>query len=245
MQAHHPRTRFRIALTALTAALVAVSILSAIPVATAQTGSQATGLVVHGTGTAYGTPDLAVLTLGVEVMDPHVQAALSEADRTMSAVRDVFLNGGVEAKDVRTAAFNVWREEIRDRNGNVTGERYHVVHSYRVTVRDLGSVGTFLSEAVQAGANNIQGIAFGLSDPGALQRQARAEAMGDAKARARQLASLAGVTLGRPVSIDETTSTPSPPAPVARLQAAAVPSVPVESGQLAVEVQVTVRYAMQ
>ncbi|MEJ2668567.1 MAG: SIMPL domain-containing protein, partial [Deinococcales bacterium] len=116
----------------------------------AQAAPQA-GLLVHGTGTAYGEPDLAVLTMGAEVVEPQVQAALTQADKTMAAVRDVFLNGGVQAKDIRTAAFNVWREDIRDRNGNITGERYHVVHIYSVTVRDLGSVGKLLAAAVQAG----------------------------------------------------------------------------------------------
>lgn len=232
-----PRAGFALAL--------AVALLAAVPAAAAQSAPPASGLLVHGSGTAYGDPDLAVLTLGVEIVQPQVQAALSQADQTMSAVRDVFLHGGVDAKDIRTATFNVWREEIRDRNGNVTGERYHVLHSYRVTVRDLGSVGSLLADAVQAGANNIQGIQFDLSDPAALRQQARREAMQDAQARAQQLASLAGVTLGRPVSIEESTSGVTPPVAMAAVRGAGGGGAPVEGGQLAVEVQVTVRYAMQ
>jgi len=226
-------------------AIFVVALFAALPAAAAQGSSPATGLFVQGSGTAYGTPDMAVLTLGVEVVDPQVQTALTQADTAMSKVRSAFLDGGVQSADVHTATFNVWREDVRDRDGNVTGERYHVVHSYRVTVRDLTSVGRLLSAAVEAGANNVQGITFGLSDPGALQRQARAAAMNDAKERAQQLASLAGVTLGRPLSIQESTANPTPPVPMARLQAASVPSAPVEGGQLAVEVQVSVRYGIQ
>jgi len=246
MQPQQPRMPFMPSFRASAAVAVAVvALLAGAPVAAAQTGSAATGLVVQGTGTAYGTPDLAVLTLGVEVVEPQVQAALTQSDKTMSAVRSVFLTGGVDAKDIRTAAFNVWREDIRDRNGNVTGERYHVVQDYRVTVRDLGSVGSLLADAVQAGANNVQGIQFGLQDPAGVQKQARAQAMHDARSRAEQLAALAGVTLGRSVSIQESTSNPSPPVPMVRLQAAAAAAAPVEGGQLSVEVHVTVRYAMQ
>lgn len=224
------------------AALLALVALVLAPEASAQSGASSTGLVVQGTGTAYGTPDQAVLTLGVEVVDPDVQTALTRADKAMTAVRDVFLGDGVEAKDIRTATFNVWREDIRDQSGSVTGQRYHVQQDYQVTVRDLGSVGRLLAEAVQAGANNIQGIQFGISDPAALRERARASAMHDAEARAAQLADLAGVTLGRAVSIEESTSNAGPPVPMLRAQAAAAP---VEGGQLAVQVQVTVRYAIQ
>lgn len=246
MQPQQPRPTFptRRSGRAMLAALV-VALGAALPLASAQGGPSEAGVVVHGSGTAYGTPDLAVLTLGVTSVDPQVQTALDQADKAMAAVRNVFLDGGVAEKDIRTVAFNVWREEVRDRNGNVTGERFHVVHSYQVTVRELGSVGGLLAAAVQAGANTIQGITFGLSDRSALQAQARAEAMHDAQSRARQLASLAGVTLGPPLSIEESTSVPSSPVPMARLQAAGGPAAPVEGGQLAVTVQVTVRYALQ
>lgn len=211
--------------------------------ASAQAGP-ASGLLVHGSGTVYGEPDVAVLTLGVDVTEPEVKSALTSADHAMQAVRQVFVAGGVPPQDIRTAAFNVWREDIRDRNGAVTGERYHVVHSYQVTVRKLGQLGDLLGAAVDAGANNIQGIQFRIQDPSALRAQARDVAMRDARKQAEQLATLAGVILGKPVSIEETSSPVTSPAPAlaaARMGGAA----PVEGGQLAVEAHVTVRYAIQ
>ena len=205
----------------------------------------ATGLLVHGSGTVYGEPDVAVLTLGVDVAKPDVKEALASADRNMQAVRQAFVAGGVPTKDIRTAAFNVWREDIRDRNGTVTGERYHVVHSYQVTVRDLGQLGELLGAAVDAGANNIQGIQFRIQDPAALRVQARDAAMRDARKQAEQLATLAGVTLGKPVSIEETSTPVTSPAPALAAARMGGASAPVEGGQLAVEAHVTVRYAIQ
>ncbi len=227
----------------LAAALVAA--LASVSLAAAQSTATQSGLLVQGTGAAYGTPDQAVLTLGVEVVDTQVQTALNHADTTMGAVRSVFLSGGVDAKDIRTAAFDVWREDVRDNAGNITGERYHVVETYQVTVRSLANVGSLLADAVQAGANSIQGIRFGIQDTAALERQARAAAMQDARSRAEQLASLAGATLGRPVSIAESTSAPSMPVPMLRAQAMGGPAAPVQGGQLAVQVRVTVRYALR
>lgn len=224
-------------------ALLALLLLSVAATAAAQ--ASPAGLLVQGSGTVYGEPDVALLTLGVDVTAPQVKTALAEADRTMQAVRQVFVQGGVDAKDVRTVAFNVWREDIRDRSGSVTGQRYHVVHSYQVTIRDSSRLGELLGAAVDAGANNVQGIRFTLSDPSALQAQARAAAMRDARSRAEQLARLAGVTLGKPISIEESTSSPAAPAPVMAAARVGGGAAPVEAGQLAVKAQVTIRYAIQ
>lgn len=226
-------------------AVLVVGALTTVTVAAAQTATPPDrGLVVHGSGTVYGEPDIALLTLGVDVTQPNVKDALSGADRTMQAVRQVFLNGGVAAADIRTVAFNVWREDIHDRNGTVTGERYHVVHSYQVTLRDLAKLGDLLAAAVDAGANNVQGIQFSMADPAALQARARAAAMRDAQARAQQLATLAGVTLGPPVSIEET-STPLASPAVAMAAVRVGGGAPVQGGQLAVRAEVTVRYVIQ
>ncbi|MEJ2292750.1 MAG: SIMPL domain-containing protein [Deinococcales bacterium] len=227
-------------------AFLAVVLLTSVASAAAQGSSPADrGLLVHGSGTVYGEPDIALLTLGVDVAEPKVKDALATADHTMQAVRQVFLNAGVASQDIRTVAFNVWREDIRDRSGTVTGERYHVRHSYQVTLHDLARLGDLLGAAVDAGANNVQGIDFSIADPAALQARARAAAMRDAQARAQQLATLAGVTLGRPVSIEETSTPLASPAPTMAAARVGGGGAPVEGGQLAVKAQVTVRYAIQ
>jgi len=233
----------RLGLALACATLLGVA--AATPASAQPASTPAPGLLVDGSGTVYGEPDVAVLSLGVDVAKPDVKDALASADRTMQAVRQVFVAGGVPTKDIRTAAFNVWREDIRDRNGTVTGERYHVVHSYQVTVRDLGRLGELLGSAVDAGANNIQGIQFRIQDPAALRAQARDAAMRDARKQAEQLAALAGVTLGKPVSIEETSTPVTSPAPALAAARMGGASAPVEGGQLAVEAHVTVRYAIQ
>ena len=225
------RAAFVMLLLALTAAAVAQA--------------SPSGLRVQGSGTVYGEPDVALLTLGVDITAPKVKTALADADQAMRAVRQVFVQGGVEPKDVRTVTFNVWREDIRNQSGTVTGQRYHVVHSYQVTLRDTSRLGELLGAAVDAGANNVQGIRFTLSDPSALQAEARAAAMRDARSRAQQLARLAGVTLGKPISIEESTSSLASPAPTMAAARVGGGGAPVESGQLAVHAQVTVVYAIQ
>ncbi len=229
---------------AFACAVLATFLVSAPALAQSQSQSQpSSGIQVHGSATVYGAPDIALLTLGVDVTAQQVGDALASADRSMRAVRQAFLDGGVEARDIRTVAFNVRRQEVRDRNGSVTGEHYQVVQSYQVTLRDLTKLGELVSAAVNAGANDVQGIQFSIADPGALQAKARAAAMHDARAKAQQLADLAGVTLGRPLTIDESSSpVASPAGTMAAVRVGA--GSPVQAGQLAVWAAVDVRYAI-
>ena len=57
----------------------------------------------------------------------------------------------------------------------------------------------------------INGITFTLDDPTAVMKQARDMAMADAKAKAQQLASDGGVTLGKPTYISDNSYVPTPP----------------------------------
>lgn len=201
------------------------------------------GIHVTGSGVAYGAPDQALIDIGVSVDDPSVAEVLRRAEEAMQDVRQAALALGVEEADVRTVSFNVWREELRDRDGNVTGERYHVQHSYQVVARDASAVGALLTAMVEAGANQVGGIQYTLSDPAELQRQAREAAMSDARRKAEELASLAGLTLGTPYTITEFTAAGGPSAAYALREGLGGGSV--SAGELAVRIDVEVRFAVE
>jgi uncharacterized protein YggE len=225
--------------------LLAAALLALPTLAFAQNRMDDKGIFVSGTGTVYGEPDVAVLTLGVNIVNEDLSAANSEATQKMNAVMDVFKNAGVEAKDIHTVTFNIYRQERNKSDGTPETPVYHVMNMIQVTVQDFSQAGTLLSEAVAAGANDVSGIQFTISDPEKLQTQAREQAMSDAKAKAEQLATLAGVSLGKVKVITESGGR----APVPMLQAkaysmAASSAAPVSSGQLAVTVRLEVTFAI-
>ncbi len=236
-RAPHPLMRL-----AAAAALATALTLGAAAHAQAVAGQPATGITVSGNGAAYGEPDQAVVNLGVDATSETVREALDEADATMHAIREAALALGIEQRDIRTVSFNVWRQQMTDRDGQPTGERYHVQHAFQVTVRDAEQVGALLSAAIEAGANDVGGINFTISDTAELQSRAREAAMDDALARAQELAALAGLTLGSPVHIEETSY--NAPMPAATMDFSRAVGSPVESGQLAVNVTVRVTYAL-
>lgn len=211
--------------------------------ADAAAGAARAAITVTGTGTAYGTPDLAVIEVGVSVYGADVRTALAEADASMSAVREAVVAAGVAAEDIRTTSLNVWRDERTNQDGEIVIDRYQVSHSYQVQVRSVDAVGEVLAAAVDAGANYIGGITFTIADPQALANEARALAFADAATKAGQLADLAGVSLGTITDISELGSGSNGAYPAgARYDTAAVS--PVEGGQLAVSITLSVAYAI-
>ena len=72
-----------------------------------------------------------------------------------------------------------------------------------------------IDDAAEAGGDlvQVQSIQFAIDDSKELQVQARVKAMQDAQAKAKTLAEEGGVTLGKPISISESSS--SSPFPIA------------------------------
>jgi len=91
-----------------------------------------------------------------------------------------------------------------------------------------------------AGANEMSGIEFVVSEQSKLLDQARDDAIADAHRKAELYARAAGAKLGRVVSITEEGSSP-PPRPMQAMRAGAVPVAP---GEQTLRAVVTVSYEL-
>jgi uncharacterized protein YggE len=128
-------------------------------------------------------------------------------------------------------------------------EHYRVSNMLEVTVEKLDLLGKVLALAGDAGANRSWGVSFDVADPKPVQAEAREKAVADARARAEQLARLAGVKLGRVVALSEggggmPMPYARPMAPMMAKMADAAP-VPVERGEIKVHANVHVVYAIE
>lgn len=201
---------------------------------------------VSGTGKVYSTPDIAYITIGVHTEGPAASKAVAENNDLAQEVIDTLKDLGIEPKDIQTTNFSIYPRQEYDNEGRPTGEITYIVdNSVFVTVRDLEQVGEVLDQAVAAGANQISGIQFDVADRTEAQSDARTAAVKDAQAKAQELADAAGVTLGPIQTISEYTS--SGPVPMFDMRAAAVAesSVPIESGQMALTIEVNIVYQIQ
>lgn len=209
------------------------------------------GISVSGTGKVTVVPDVAVLNIGVEVRAATVVDARRLAATAADSVRTSLKNNGVNEKDIRTAGLQI-NPEYSSRpttNGRPAITGYVVTNTVTVKVRDLDKASKTLDDAVLAGgdATRVNGISFEVDKPEQFLAQAREAAVKDARDRAENLAKLAGVELGKPRSINESSGGYPIAVPAAArggAQLAEAPT-PISPGESEVMLQVNIVYALK
>lgn len=205
-------------------------------------------LAVSGEGTASAAPDRATLTSGVVSEGKTAREALDANSAAVATMIAAIKAAGVEGRDVSTSGFSVQPQYApQKKDGDpLRIASYQVTNSVTVRLRDLAKLGDLLDQLVTNGANQINGIAFDLAEPGKLEDAARAEAVKDARHQAEIIAGAAGVRLVRVVSINsDAAPQPMPRMMMMAARAEKMDSVPVEAGETQVRAGVTVVYEIE
>jgi uncharacterized protein len=194
---------------------------------------------VAGHGEVDGTPDVMTVTMGVQTADPSAQAALQRNSERAAALITSLKAHGVAAKDIQTIDLNV--SPTFDDHFHVTG--YSASNTVTAKLRNIAKAGSVIDAAALSAGEDVrlQGVTFSIDNTSGLVAKARADAVKDAVAQAKQLAAAAGVTLGPIRTIDDTgTTLPQPYYQSMSDSVALSGSVPVEPGsqQLSVDVKV-------
>jgi uncharacterized protein YggE len=160
--------------------------------------SMADTLTVTGYGEARSDPDMATISVGVNISDTEISAAVERSNELIADITAALLDMGIVSEDIQTTGFNIWPEDVWDpTTSRPTGEkRYHVDSTMQVNIRTIGNVGKVLETALNHGANNVYGLNFGIQETGPLTAEARTAAIADARQRAQAMAQELGVTLG-------------------------------------------------
>jgi uncharacterized protein YggE len=229
--------------------------------ASAAGDSPTRSITVVGRGEVKSKPDIATVNLGVEVTAPTVSEAMTEANARMKTILSAMKALGIADKDIQTSNFSINFERQspaapvvsettsggKSASDQTPAGFYRVNNMIQVTSRDLDNVGDVLDAAVEAGANNVWGVSFGLDDTDALEAQAREKAVADARARAESLAKLNGVTVGDVIAISEVIGgSPSPVyAEAAAYRGMGGGGAPVEPGELTFATQIQIVYGIR
>ncbi len=210
-------------------------------------------LSVTGEGRVRAQADMALITLGVVSQAVAARDALTTNTESMNRIVAALKADGLQPRDLQTSGFSVdpvYSQPPRDYDGSEPFEPkivgYRVSNNLTVRVRELDRVGTILDKVVTLGANSISGPTFGVADPAPLEDQARRAAMRDALDKSTLYSEAAKVTLGPIFRIEEGfTRAPQPLGRdvMMRMEAAASP-VPIESGELTFEAQVSVSWLL-
>ncbi|WP_050525537.1 SIMPL domain-containing protein [Pseudorhodobacter aquimaris] len=197
---------------------------------------------VTGEGVVMAAPDMATVTLGVTSSDKTAKLAMDANSAALAEVLKDLKAAGIKSADIQTSGLSLQPEWDSNSAGNGrTIGGYTARNRLTVQVRALDNLGAVLDAAVKDGANTLDGVEFGVAEPGPLLDAARVRAVGNARKRAEVITSAAGVRLGQISSITEGGGDYQPPRG-AMFARAEMDSVPVEAGQISFAINVNISW---
>jgi uncharacterized protein len=227
------------------------------------------GIAVAGQGKVSVSPDIATVYLGVSAQAAKVADAQTQAASAMNKVLIALTGAGIDKKDIQTQSFSI-QQTFKPITGGgvavppekapmpilppvptqeVTTSVYQVSNMVVVKIRTIDKTGSIVDAVTEAGGDliRVNGVYFSVDQPDKYYSQARTSAMADAKAKATQLAGLAGITLGKATFVSEDFYAPSAPYPAAayRDSTGSGYSTPISPGQTDIILNIQVNYTIQ
>lgn len=205
---------------------------------------------VVGRATEARAPDFAEVTVGIEARAPNAAAALDAASKAVAGVSAQARALGVPAADIGTAAVSLQAatRSVARPGGGLTEEPdgYRASNLVSVRLADMDRLGDLLRQTLEAGANRIDGVSFGLRDPDTLDAALQVAAARNARSRAAALAEALGVKLGPLCTLGPTGGAPYPLAnrALATPMAAKGRRVPIEAGTIQMSSEVAATFAV-
>ena len=199
---------------------------------------------VSGEATVSVAPDQAQIDGGVTTEAKTAREASDANNAAMGKVLLALKSAGIEENDYQTSRLSLQPQYPPNptRTGPAAISGYRAGNRVTIKVRDVTKIAGVIDVLVGAGANEIGGINFAVSQASKLLDEARERAIADARRKAEIYAKAAGVALGEPLSISEAGSS----VPVFRgKMAAPMAAAPVAQGEETLSVTVNVSWAIR
>lgn len=193
-------------LVILVLGLVVTSIILASNANKGTTTPQVNTLSASGTAQLTVAPDKAEVYIKIETIE---ETATESKDKNAEITDDVIKalkRKGVRKDDIETSRFDLFRkQEWNDRTRKTEFVGYQLTHVLKVTTEKLDDVGKFIDVSVDAGANGIERVSFGLTDDREkeVREEALVKASSLAKEKAKALAASLSVRLIEITSVSE------------------------------------------
>lgn len=261
---NNPRVaKFAIGFLGVAIAFLAVQMLATLHSIDESPNAQQNIISVNGEGKVSATPNLAMISFTVSEDADTGAAAQDAAAKKTNAALAVLKNLKIADADIQTSSYNVYPDYpsnppcvYNQVNGIVmpcpiaqpTIIGYTASQTVTVKLHDVNSVGDVVSALGTAGVSNLNGPDFSIENPDALQAEARADAIKDARSKADALAKDLGVHIVRVVNYSEGGGAYPMYAKDMAMSAGgtAVPTVPqVPTGQNDITIDVSVTYEIR
>src|SRR5262245_18289883 len=205
-------------------------------------------IVVSGTAQVFVAPDQATVRLGIVRQSANAQAAQEQANAVAQEILNAIGKAGVPPSQIQTMrlvlspVYAPRSPESRDAPRIVA---YNASNTVSVTLENLSLVGPVIDAGLKAGANQLEGVQFGLRNALPSRQQALKQAVTEARGKREAMAEALRVNLAEVLEISEGGSiSPKFEAPLSGRVFAAAQDVatPVSPGQIEVSATVTIRY---
>ena len=174
---------------------------------TLSAGALAEGAItVSGGGQVNLAADMAYVTLGISISDSDVSTVMQQANTSIDSICAALVESGLPKDCISTdyLYFSPQYDYSGDNSNEIIG--YNVNSGLKLTIDDVGAVGSYIDVAFAAGANSFDSITFAVKDNSEARDEALRLAVADAEKKANVLAEAAGMKLGDIVSIEENNS---------------------------------------
>jgi len=189
-------------------------------------------------------PDRVSIGAGVTTNAPTATAAMRQnaADMTRLIARIKAL--GIAEKDIQTTGISLGAQyDYTDAGAVFRG--YQASNRVSIVLGTIDDTGRVLHALVEAGATDLSGPAFSLSDETAVKERARTSAVARGEAQAKAYAAMLGYTGVRVLAISETIDGGFPLVETAKMMAEPGPTAsPVQPGQISAGINVTITYEL-
>ena len=203
-------------------------------------------ITVSGNGKVVYVPDIGYIHVGVSSEGWTAQEAWKKNDEVVKKIFEALKKLGVDEKDLKTSNISVQPRYLNRPNEQPQFLGYTVSYDLSVKVKKLDQMGTVLDSMVDAGANRNMNISFGSSKMDALIKEARRNAVTEARENADLYVTGTGARLGDVLNISDTPY--SHPQHFLPVDALAVRegkmSLPVAAGEQETSFTITVTWAI-
>ncbi len=155
-------------------------------------------LTVVGHGIVRAKPEIAQLSLGVEICDTDAGKANQAVNMRLASTMDAMRKQGLSDNDIIPSEFSLYSQT----SGYPETVTYCALNTLVVTTDNLGNVSHLFDVAIEAGANTVYGANFTIKDVNTAKQAATQLAWADAQQQAAQLSGLLNRRMDSVIKVD-------------------------------------------
>lgn len=173
--------------------------------------------VASGKSSISTQPDKAEITLGISRKEADIKTAQTNANNIMNSITKQLTDLGINKDDIKTQSYNIYPNYDYQKEGqNIIGYSVDISLAVSLKEQDFDKLNKVVDAATAAGINQVGGVQFTLSDAKEkeVRKEAREQAIKDARDNAQELATLSGVQLGKVINVTENQGNSGVPVPM-------------------------------